>query len=68
LGADSHKLAGDTMRVPLLIACMLSLGLAGAQTGDRFKPLVYDEMTPAQKTSTYPVALAELKPLMNPLP
>ncbi len=49
------------MRVPLFITCILSLGLAGAQTGsvtrqnlglvgDRFKPLVYEEMTPAQKT------------------
>jgi 4-carboxymuconolactone decarboxylase len=49
------------MRIPLFIACVLSLGLAGAQTGsvtrqnlalvgDRFKPLAYDEMTPAQKT------------------
>lgn len=49
------------MRTPLLIGCILSLGFAGAQTGsvtkqslglvgDRFKPLVYDEMTPAQKT------------------
>src|ERR1017187_9204955 len=58
---DSHKLTVDTMRIPLLIACILSMGLAGAQTGsvnkqnlglvgDRFKPLTYDEMTPAQKT------------------
>jgi 4-carboxymuconolactone decarboxylase len=50
------------MRISLVIACILSLGLAGAQTGstinkqnlglvgDRFKPLTYDEMTPAQKT------------------
>jgi 4-carboxymuconolactone decarboxylase len=49
------------MRIALLAASVLSLGLAGAQTGsvdkrnlglvgDRFKPLVYDDMTPAQKT------------------
>jgi 4-carboxymuconolactone decarboxylase len=50
------------MRIPLFITCMLFLALASAQTGsttnkknlglvgDRFKPLVYDEMTPAQKT------------------
>ena len=50
------------MRISLFIACILSLGVAGAQTGstinkqnlglvgDRFKPLTYDEMTPAQKT------------------
>jgi 4-carboxymuconolactone decarboxylase len=49
------------MRFSLFIAGILSLGLAGAQTGsvnkqnlglvgDRFKPLAYDEMTPAQKT------------------
>jgi 4-carboxymuconolactone decarboxylase len=50
------------MRISLVIACILSLDLAGAQTGstinkqnlglvgDRFKPLTYDEMTPAQKT------------------
>jgi 4-carboxymuconolactone decarboxylase len=51
------------MRLPLLPAVMLSLGLAVAQTGaptrenlglagDRFKPLKYDEMTPEQKTMT----------------
>lgn len=49
------------MRLPLSVVFILSLGLAGAQTGsvtkdnlglvgDRFKPLKYDEMTPAQKT------------------
>jgi 4-carboxymuconolactone decarboxylase len=49
------------MRISLLVASVLSLGLAGAQTGsvnkqnlglvgDRFKPLFYDDMTPAQKT------------------
>jgi 4-carboxymuconolactone decarboxylase len=48
------------MRLPLVFAAMLSLGLALAQTGaptkenlglvgDRFKPLKYDEMTPEQK-------------------
>lgn len=49
------------MRIPILVACILSLGLAAAQTGSvtkdnlglvggRFKPLKYDDMTPAQKT------------------
>lgn len=49
------------MRIPILVACILSLGLAAAQTGGvtkdnlglvggRFKPLKYDDMTPAQKT------------------
>jgi len=49
------------MRLPLTVVFILSLGLAAAQTGsvtrenlglvgDRFKPLKYDEMTPAQKT------------------
>lgn len=50
------------MRIPLFPAFMLSLALAGAQTGgrankqnlglvgDRFQPLTYDEMTSEQKT------------------
>jgi 4-carboxymuconolactone decarboxylase len=49
------------MRLPLLFTCTIALGVASAQTGgratkqnlglvgDRFKPLVYDEMTPEQK-------------------
>jgi 4-carboxymuconolactone decarboxylase len=50
------------MRIPFFLACVISVTLAGAQTGstankqnlglagDRFKPLTYDEMTPEQKT------------------
>lgn len=47
------------MRLRLLCVCALAAGLAAAQTkpttsnlglkGDRFKPLIYDEMTPEQK-------------------
>jgi 4-carboxymuconolactone decarboxylase len=47
------------MRLQLLAACLLALGIASAQkpttknlglVGDRFQPLTYEEMTPAQKT------------------
>ncbi len=43
----------------LICACVIALGIASAQkpttknlglVGDRFKPLTYEEMTPAQKT------------------
>jgi len=49
------------MRLPIAVASVLSICLAAAQTGaptrenlgltgDRFRPLKYDEMTPPQKT------------------
>jgi 4-carboxymuconolactone decarboxylase len=47
-------------RLPLTLVCVIAAGVANAQTtpttdnlglvGDRFKPLTYQEMTPAQKT------------------
>jgi 4-carboxymuconolactone decarboxylase len=65
------------MRISLFIACVLSLGLAGAQTGsvskqnlglvgDRFKPLTYDEMTPAQKTMIDHLLAGERRNLGGP--
>ncbi len=65
------------MRIPLLVVCLLSLGLAGAQTGsvtrqnlglvgDRFKPLTYDEMTPAQKTMIDHLLAGERQSLGGP--
>ena len=65
------------MRISLLVASVLSLGLAGAQTGsvnkqnlglvgDRFKPLVYDDMTPAQKTMIDHLLAGERQSLGGP--
>src|ERR1700737_1727519 len=53
------QIRSTSMRLQLLAACLLALGIASAQkpppknlglVGARFQPLTYEEMTPAQNT------------------
>ena len=64
------------IRLPFSLICAIAAGLAIAQTasttknlglvGDRFKPLTYEEMTPAQKTMVDHLLAGERRGLGGP--